>query len=176
MIKKSCLLMLVVMMLLGLVANAQASLFVRRPNTKNPVKPALCFEQEHHRAKIRVKGNSATICFNMENIDTSAMIDAFDVEIYCTDVYESIIFPSNCEGDDYKMTYTIKKKIKAGKTGYSSYCKISDCEGIAYIHAAVTKYHYKKGSEPCASCIEPDDTNTVVLPDYSLDWITWDVY
>lgn len=180
MLKKCLLLVCAVVLMLCFTGNALA--LFRVDPAPGPLlsrsiseKPAVCFEQDKMWAKWRVKGNTVSICFNIENLDSSAQIDAYDIVIYCEDIYENKIYPSSCASDDYMLTYTIKKNLKPGKTGYSSYCKITGCEGINYVYAAVSKYHYKRGSEPCGGFLEPDSSNTVEIPESELDWRYWEI-
>ena len=161
------------MMVMVMSVTTQGLAWIQKVGTAYGPK-ALVFEQEKGWAKWRKSGGNVQISFNMENLDTDATIDAFDLVIYCENAYEEIIYPTDLSDGEYIHQYTLNKTIKPGKTGYSGYCTISGTQGIKYIYAAVKRYHYKTNSDPSSMYAAPNSTNTVEFGDDNLDWQCWE--
>lgn len=172
--KRMFALLLLLVWMMGSVASASLLLKPRWQKAgEDTGVPALVFEREVGYAKWRTSGNRIKITFNMENLDPDATIDAFDIQIYCMDVYEETICPQDGQGDGVIREYTLEKTIKPGKATYSGYCSIVGCKGVKYIVAAVKRYHYKKGGIPGSGFLTPNDKNTVEIADSDLQWYTW---
>lgn len=167
--KRFLALLLTMIMVVSIALQAQAQI-----NGLSSGSPALVFEQDKVWAKWRKSGGNVQITFNMENLDPSATIDAFDLVIYCENAYEEIIYPTDLSDGEYIHQYTLNKTLKPGKTGYSGYCNITGTSGVKYIYAAVKRYHYKIGSTPSGAYMTPSNTNTVEISDSALDWKYWE--
>ncbi len=171
MMKKTFAFLVAVVLLLGCLPVSTALGAIA--NSSRVRKPALVFEQIKGYAKWQKSGNKIKITFNLENLDPDADIDAFDIVIYCKNVYEEIIYPDDCGIDAYQTTYTLEKTVRSGKTAYSGYCVIEGLSGVKYIYAAIAKYHYTPGSTPSFQYREANSNNTVTIPTYLLDWHQW---
>jgi hypothetical protein len=171
--KKSFLALLMIFVLLTAFSSAAEA---------STTEPALIFKvgsDDNVHAYIKDVDGNLEISVYLENQDPNVDIDAFDLEVYCVNVYGEVVFPEdedNSNDSEYIQTFTLLKTVKAGKSTYSGYCLMdgfSDYDGVRYLYVAIKRYHYADKKTKSDGYIMPDDNNTVTIGDDDLAWTYW---
>ena len=156
----------------GAVATAAIRSSANQRVAEETKEPALVFERETSWASWKYVNGHLLITFKVENLEHCVSIDAFDLTVYCENAYEERINEGSCY--EY-TTFTLDRMVEAGSVTFSGYCNLADYANIKYVYAAISRYHYVKGSTPSGEYLEANEKNTVTIAFDDLEFYSWTI-